>query len=83
MICNNVLQAVGGTPLVRLQRMTGPEDAQVLVKFEGVNVGGSVKTRTALKMIEEAEAAASWDPIPSSSSRQAATRAWAWLSWRR
>ena len=55
MICDNVLQAVGGTPLVRLQRMTGPEDAQVLVKFEGVNVGGSVKTRTALKMIERAE----------------------------
>lgn len=55
MICDNVLQAVGGTPLVRLQRMTGPEDAQVLVKFEGVNVGGSVKTRTAHKMIEEAE----------------------------
>lgn len=55
MICDNVLQAVGGTPLVRLQRMAGPEDAQVLVKFEGVNVGGSVKTRTAHKMIEEAE----------------------------
>jgi cysteine synthase A len=54
MIYDNVLQAVGGTPLVRLQRMTGPEDAQVLVKFEGVNVGGSVKMRTALKMIEEA-----------------------------
>ncbi len=54
MICDNVLQAMGGTPLARLQRMTGPEDAQVLVKFEGVNVGGSVKTRTALKMIEEA-----------------------------
>ena len=31
MICDNVLQAVGGTPLVRLQRMAGPEDAQVLV----------------------------------------------------
>lgn len=56
MIYDNVLQAVGGTPLVRLRRMTGPEDAQVLVKLEGVNVGGSVKTRTALKMIEEAEA---------------------------
>ncbi len=55
MMCDNGLQAVGGTPLVRLQRMAGPEDAQVLVKFEGVNVGGSVKTRTALKMIEEAE----------------------------
>lgn len=56
MICDNVLEAVGSTPLVRLNRLTGPNDAQVLVKFEGVNVGGSVKTRTALKMIEEAEA---------------------------
>ena len=55
MICDNVLEAVGSTPLVRLQRMTGPGDAQVLVKFEAVNVGGSVKTRTALKMIERAE----------------------------
>lgn len=56
MICDNVLEAVGSTPLVRLNHLTGPQDAQVLVKFEGVNVGGSVKTRTALKMIEEAEA---------------------------
>lgn len=55
MICDNVLEAVGSTPLVRLQRMTGPDDAQVLVKFEAVNVGGSVKTRTALKMVERAE----------------------------
>ena len=55
MIYDNVLEAVGGTPLVRLSRMTGPDDAQVLVKFEAVNVGGSVKTRTALKMIEAAE----------------------------
>lgn len=55
MICDNILEAVGSTPLVRLRRMTGPDDAQVLVKFEAVNVGGSVKTRTALKMIERAE----------------------------
>ena len=40
---------------MRLRRMTGPDDAQVFVKFEAVNVGGSVKTRTALKMIERAE----------------------------
>ena len=68
MICDNVLQAVGGTPLVRLQRMTGPEDAQVLVKFEGVNVGGSVKMRTALKMIEEAlgKTVVTLAPIPAS-----------------
>ena len=57
MICDNVLQAVGHTPLVRLNRMPEPESAEILVKFEGLNVGGSIKTRTALHMIEQAEAA--------------------------
>lgn len=55
MICENVLEAVGNTPLIHLNRMTGPEDARILVKFEAVNVGGSIKTRTALAMIEDAE----------------------------
>ena len=55
MIYQNVLEAMGNTPLIQLNRMTGEDDARVLVKFEGINVGGSIKTRTALKMIEEAE----------------------------
>ncbi|MBR3816915.1 MAG: cysteine synthase A [Clostridia bacterium] len=55
MICNNILDTVGNTPLIRLNRMTDPEDAEVLVKFEGLNVGGSIKTRTALNMILDAE----------------------------
>ena len=55
MIHDNVLSAVGNTPLIRLNRMTGENDAEVLVKYEGVNIGGSVKTRTALNMIEAAE----------------------------
>lgn len=55
MIYNNILEAVGHTPMIRLSRMNPPENAQVLVKFEGLNVGGSIKTRTALNMIEEAE----------------------------
>lgn len=55
MIYNNVLEAMGRTPLVRLSKMVEPDMAQILVKFEGVNVGGSVKTRTAAMMIEEAE----------------------------
>jgi cysteine synthase A len=54
-ICNNILEAVGNTPIIRLNRMTGPEDAEILVKFEGLNVGGSVKTRTAYNMILNAE----------------------------
>ena len=62
MIYDNVLQAVGQTPLLRLQRMTGPDSAEVLVKFEGLNVGGSIKTRTALHMIEQAEAAGMLHP---------------------
>ena len=55
MIYNNVLEAVGGTPLIRLNRMVGPDSAEILVKFEALNVGGSIKTRTALNMIEQAE----------------------------
>lgn len=55
MIYNNILEAVGHTPMVRLNRMVEEDSAQVLVKFEAVNVGGSIKTRTALSMIEEAE----------------------------
>ncbi|MBQ8503683.1 MAG: cysteine synthase A [Clostridia bacterium] len=55
MICNNILDAVGNTPIIRLNHMTDPEDAQILVKFEGLNVGGSIKTRTALNMILDAE----------------------------
>ena len=62
MIYENVLQAVGHTPLVRLQRMPEPESAEILVKFEGLNVGGSIKTRTALHMIEQAEAAGKLRP---------------------
>jgi len=55
MIHNNVLDAIGFTPLIRLNKMTGPDDAEILVKFEAVNVGGSIKTRTAYNMILEAE----------------------------
>ena len=55
MVYNNILDAVGGTPLIRLNRMTDPGDAEILVKFEGLNVGGSIKTRTALNMIKDAE----------------------------
>ena len=55
MICNNILDAVGNTPLIRLNRIVPEGCAEVLVKFEGLNVGGSIKTRTALNMIIKAE----------------------------
>ena len=57
MILDNILEAVGNTPLIRLNRMVPAGAAEVLVKFEGLNVGGSIKTRTALNMIVEAEKA--------------------------
>ena len=54
-VYNNILEAMGNTPLIRLSRMVEPDSAQILVKFEGLNVGGSIKTRTAYNMIREAE----------------------------
>lgn len=56
MIYNNVLEAIGHTPMIRLSHRIVPEDsAEILVKYEGVNIGGSIKTRTAYHMICEAE----------------------------
>lgn len=55
MIYNNILEAMGHTPLIRLERMPEKGSAQILVKFEGLNVGGSIKTRTAYNMIRDAE----------------------------
>ena len=55
MIYNNVLEAIGQTPLIRLNRMPEKDSADILVKFEALNVGGSIKTRTALNMILQAE----------------------------
>ncbi|MBP3447708.1 MAG: cysteine synthase A [Clostridia bacterium] len=55
MIYNNILEAIGNTPLIRLSRMAEEDSAQILVKFEGLNVGGSIKTRTAYNMILDAE----------------------------
>ena len=56
MVYDNILDAVGGTPLVKLRHIPDPDGAEILVKYEGLNVGGSIKTRTALNMIRRAEA---------------------------
>lgn len=56
MVFDNILQAMGDTPIIRLSHMTEPDWAEILVKFEGLNVGGSIKTRTAYNMICDAEA---------------------------
>ncbi len=55
MIHNNVLELIGNTPLVRLNRIPGPEDAEVVVKVEAWNPGGSVKDRIGIRIVEDAE----------------------------
>lgn len=55
MICNNILEAMGNTPIIKLNKLADSNSADILVKFEGLNVGGSIKTRTAYNMIKKAE----------------------------
>ncbi|PYM37439.1 MAG: cysteine synthase A [Candidatus Rokuibacteriota bacterium] len=55
-IAANVLERIGGTPMVRLNRLPAPGAARVVAKLESVNPGGSVKDRIALSMLEDAEA---------------------------
>ena len=55
MIYNNILEAVGNTPLIKLNHIVPAGAAEIFVKNEGLDVGGSIKTRTALNMIEHAE----------------------------
>ena len=55
MVYGNVLEALGGTPLIKLSRMVPANCADVLVKYEALNVGGSIKTRSAYNMIQDAE----------------------------
>lgn len=55
MIFQNILDAIGHTPLIRLNKLPDENGAEVLVKFEGLNAGGSIKTRTAYNMLLDAE----------------------------
>ena len=55
MIYDNVLDAMGRTPMIRLNHLSEPNAAQILVKYEGINIGGSIKTRTAFQMLAAAE----------------------------
>lgn len=55
MVFNNILEAMGNTPLIKLNHMVDSDCADIYVKFEGLNVGGSIKTRTAYNMILDAE----------------------------
>ncbi len=55
MLCNNILEAIGHTPLVRLNRLTAGFAADVYVKVDYMNPGGSVKDRIGISMINDAE----------------------------
>ena len=55
MVYQNVLEAMGNTPMIRLSKMVPAGSAEILVKYEGVNIGGSIKTRTAYNMVLDAE----------------------------
>ena len=54
MIYNNILEAIGHTPVIKLGKISDENSADILVKFEGLNAGGSIKTRTAYNMINDA-----------------------------
>ena len=47
LVYSNVLEALGNTPLIKLSKIVPEDSAEILVKYEGLNVGGSIKTRTA------------------------------------
>lgn len=62
MVYNNILEAIGNTPMVKLNKLAPADGADIYVKFEGLNVGGSIKTRTAYNMIKDAEKAGKLNP---------------------
>ena len=55
MKCNNILEAIGHTPLIRLNRVAKDVPPEVFVKADYLNPGGSMKDRIAVRMIDEAE----------------------------
>jgi len=55
MIYDSILNLIGNTPMVRINKMVGSEDAEILVKLEKMNIGGSVKDRLALYLVEDAK----------------------------
>lgn len=55
MLFDSTLQAIGNTPLIKLNKIVLEDSADIYVKYEAINIGGSIKTRTAFNMIKEAE----------------------------
>jgi len=60
-IFNNILETIGSTPLIRINRLVKKKSVNIYAKFEGTNPTGSIKDRIALKMIEQAEAEGTLD----------------------
>lgn len=54
-VANNITELIGQTPIIKLNTITGPDEAEIYVKLESFNPGGSVKDRIAYSMITEAE----------------------------
>ncbi|MCS7116900.1 MAG: pyridoxal-phosphate dependent enzyme, partial [Nitrososphaerales archaeon] len=56
-VASNITVLIGRTPMVRINKLTGPNDATIYAKLEWFNIGGSVKDRMALYLIKYAEVA--------------------------
>ena len=56
MIAKNIIELIGNTPMIKINKLTGPDDAKVYAKLEWYNISGSVKDRMALYLINDAEA---------------------------
>jgi len=83
MKCNNILEAVGHTPLVRLNRINQGLKPQIYVKAEFTNPGGSVKDRIGISMIDEAEKKGLLKAGGTIIEGTSGIPAWAWRSSRR
>jgi cysteine synthase len=60
-VANDITELIGNTPMVRINKLTGEDDATVYAKLEWYNIGGSVKDRMALYLIKKAGAAGKLD----------------------
>lgn len=80
MVKKNILGTIGGTPMVRINRLCPNPNVNIYAKLEGFNPTGSIKDRIALRMIEEAEQDGASRPARRSSNRRRAIRASAWPS---
>jgi cystathionine beta-synthase len=77
MKCNNILEAVGRTPLVRLNRINQGLKPQIYVKADYINPGGSVKDRIGITMIDDAEKKGLLKPTNNRKKKWTCSKRWA------